>query len=264
MKYSVLSYILLFALCLPFGPASGKVDLDGIVRKGIAASESGDNKTAVMYFTKVIEHPVMKTAVDHSAHLRSLRARSYLLLGQFRKAIEDATQGILIRRASVLIGSDHMVFYYRGAARLQIGEIDLAIQDFDEALNINPQFFNALGDRAVAHMKRNDIEQAKMDMLAALDIEPDFFQANHGLGAIFVKKKEYRLAIKYLNSAIRIYPSFAPSYIARGQARYGLGLKKSGDRDFQKACELGFTPTDAAAGTLEDWQDNCTKTTDTQ
>ena len=82
-------------------------------------------------------------------------------------------------------------FYNQGVAHSKKGETDLAISDYNKALEINPKYDGAYINHGVAYGQKGEYDQAISDCNKALEINPDFAEAYHNRGIIYYVKKEY-------------------------------------------------------------------------
>ena len=98
-------------------------------------------------------------------------------------------------------------YFLRGNDYAFQGQHEKAIQDYDEAIRLNPQFADAYYNRGTAY--------------------------GRDLG-------QYGKAIKDFDEAIRLNPHDADAYYNRGAAYAKLGQQEQADRDFAKAKELGY------------------------
>jgi tetratricopeptide (TPR) repeat protein len=64
------------------------------------------------------------------------------------------------------------VFYKRGMARMKVGEVAAAISDYDRAVQLRPDYAEALANRAVARQTSGDSGGAVADLEAALKTAP--------------------------------------------------------------------------------------------
>jgi tetratricopeptide (TPR) repeat protein len=87
---------------------------------------------------------------------------------------------LAIRSCSVIIqegtktGPDlSAVFYNRGNAHRSKGDYDRAIQDYDEALRIEPDDEDILNNRGVAYRSKGQIDRAIQDYDRAIQLRPD-------------------------------------------------------------------------------------------
>ena len=65
-----------------------------------------------------------------------------------------------------------LVFFLRGNAWAERGNLDRAIADYDAAITINPSFAEAYINRGIACAKKGYLERAIADYEAALRINP--------------------------------------------------------------------------------------------
>jgi len=90
---------------------------------------------------------------------------------------------------------------------MELGQPERAIEDYDEAIRLDPQHIEGYTNRGLAY---------------------------HILG-------QYQQAIEDYEEAIRREPS-AEIYYMRGLANQALGENHAAGRDFEKAEDLGYTP----------------------
>jgi lipoprotein NlpI len=67
----------------------------------------------------------------------------------------------------------------RGRAYILKGQNDLAIEDLDKAISLNPNFAEAFNDRGVAYRFKNKFDLAIADFDKALALDPDLTVAKN-------------------------------------------------------------------------------------
>jgi tetratricopeptide (TPR) repeat protein len=77
------------------------------------------------------------------------------------------------------------------------------------------------------------------DYNKAIELNPDFADAYNNRGIAKYDLGDYRGAIQDYNKAIELNPDFADAYYNRGIAKYDLGDKNGSCLDWSKAGELG-------------------------
>src|ERR1700733_1455904 len=60
----------------------------------------------------------------------------------------------------------------RGNAYTAEGKYDLAIQDYDESIKLDPKYAKPLNNRGVVYQRKGDYDRAAADFDAAIDIDP--------------------------------------------------------------------------------------------
>ena len=110
-------------------------------------------------------------------------------------------------------------YYARGIAASEKGEIELAIEDYTEAIALNPEFAEAYYQRGLAYSKKSEIELAIVDYTQAIALKPDY----------------------------------ADAYYHRSKAWLHLGETEKAKADMQTASNIGINSTIALDETLRNY-----------
>ncbi len=119
-----------------------------------------------------------------------------------------------------------------GFVWMELGEPDIAVDEWTEVIRLVPHHFAGWGNRALAHHESGDYERAIGDHSEAIRIM--LLDSNEQHSAALAKaysnraialgaNEEYLRAIEDCNKAIRIDPEFQFTYHARGYAHHHLG-----------------------------------------
>ena len=162
--------------------------------------------------------------------------------------------------------------YNRGMAKYYLGQYEAAITDFDDAIQLKPDYTFAYNRRGLAKYYLGHYEAAITDFNNAIQLKPDSAiyyhnrgRAKHGLSqyeaaiadfdnaiqlksdhaAIYCNRAEakrhlgqYKIAIWDYDSAIRLRPHYALAYYNRGNAKAKLGQTTEAEQDWQTALKL--------------------------
>ena len=131
-------------------------------------------------------------------------------------------------------------YNFRGIARRKIGEIDLAIEDYNMALHLNENYVEALNNRGVALDKKGDHDLAISDFTQAIDIDSNNAHTYNNRATAYSNKGEYNLTLEDCTRAIQVDNTMADAYVNRGVAKVLLGLNDDAEADFESASNLGF------------------------
>ena len=160
--------------------------------------------------------------------------------------------------------------FQHGNILMMLGQLDMAIEAYSNAINLNPRGADAYNNRDVAYLNKVGIyhatvdfnriiqyriiqfpsnstgmynnrgasESAIADFTKAIQLKLDFAEAYFARGLAYGQKEEFDLAIKDFDKAIRLKSDFAGAYFARSLAydrkeEFDLAIK-----DFDKAIEL--------------------------
>lgn len=94
----------------------------------------------------------------------------------------------------------------RGSRALQHMEIDRAIEHFDRAIQLDPDFAEAYNQRALAHYLAERWEQSIQDCHQALSRMPGHFGAWSGMGHCHAHLERYADAVDCYEKALAINP----------------------------------------------------------
>jgi tetratricopeptide (TPR) repeat protein len=157
---------------------------------------------------------------------------SYFRKAEFRSAIKAYSNALREKKSEDLYNN-------RGLAQLNVGEFRSAINDFGEAININPKFAPAYNGRGNAYTKIKQFEPAIEDFTNAVGIAPGFVDAYINRAEVLVVEKgDLDGGIRDYDKAINLDPKNWKAYSARGDA---LRLKGDLDRamaDHEEAIRL--------------------------
>jgi tetratricopeptide (TPR) repeat protein len=118
-------------------------------------------------------------------------------------------------------GNTAQTYYERGMSLYNQSNYDAAIQEFTEAIRIDPNYALAYYNRGNSYRYKNDYDRAIADYTQAIRLDPNYRNAYSNRGFTYNEfKNEYDTAIADFNQAIRIDPNYALAYYNRGLAYY--------------------------------------------
>jgi tetratricopeptide (TPR) repeat protein len=125
-----------------------------------------------------------------------------------------------------------------GAALSRQGRFEEAIEQYQRALKIKPEYSDAHYNLGYALAKTGKLDEGLSHFRAAVRIEPNRVKYLNNLGVALVLKGNYSEAIDHLQTALKLNPSDADVY-----NNLGLAFKKRGEPDaamqhFSKALAL--------------------------
>ena len=95
-----------------------------------------------------------------------------------------------------------------GLVDAQNNKINLAIQNYREAVRINPKYIDAYNNLALAYYNIGKVNEAIENLQKALEIDEKFYIAHNNLAKIYFKKKDYEKTITYLKNTLNINPDY--------------------------------------------------------
>lgn len=170
----------------------------------------------------------------------NMRGVAWTNLGAFADAIRDFTTALRFEESADTYAN-------RGAARLQQGDHERAIEDLTEAIRLQSDHAAALSNRGVARKALGELDAAIDDFTEAIRSEPDFAAAYSNRGECWELLGEYQRAIDDYTEAIRRESRFATPYALR--ARLWAACPDEAFRDGEAAVTSA-----AAACELTGWK----------
>ena len=121
---------------------------------------------------------------------------------------------------------DDKAYNHCGLAYHEKGEYNLAIRNYNKAIELNPEFTEAYNNRGITFDEMAEYYRAIRNYNKAIELNPEFAEAYNNRGITYHEMGEYDLAIKDYNKAIELSPENAESYYNRGIAYLKKGYTK--------------------------------------
>ncbi len=141
-----------------------------------------------------------------------------------------AELGTLVERADEL--------YEKGIAKYDLGQYEEAMDDFNQAIQLNPNEAEYYNYRAYARFGLKQHEKAVEDFNQAIQLGPNEAAFYHGRGNVENSLRQYEKAIKSCNQTIQLVPNEPVYYNSRGIVKCNLGRYEEAVEDFNQAIQL--------------------------
>jgi len=167
--------------------------------------------------------------------------RLHTIKGSENEVVELTTEILAIHQAddSYFYGDQtDDVYFYRAYAKYNLGDLQGAIADYNQAIAINPEYEKAYINRGIAKHDIGDSQGAIADSNQAIAINPKNAGAYFNRGSAKRDLGDKQGAIDDYTQAIAINPQYADAYITRGNAKSALGDKQGAITDFNKAIAI--------------------------
>ena len=111
---------------------------------------------------------------------------SYHQCGYWKNAFELWNHTIKVTK------NNYLAYQYRGIAYGQTGQYRLAIDDFNEALNLN-KYYKGYNNRGFAYANLGLYQQAIADYSEAIHLRPDYVKAYYNRGYAYLSQRNNEL-----------------------------------------------------------------------
>src|SRR5204863_5542401 len=104
-----------------------------------------------------------------------------------------------------------IAFHNRGGAYQAKGDNDRAIQDYNQAITLDPKYANAFNSRGVAYQAKGDNDRAILDYDQAIRLEPDNSNPLNGRCWLRAARGQLQAALADCNESLRLRPNSSNS-----------------------------------------------------
>ncbi len=127
----------------------------------------------------------------------------------------------------------------KGYEKIQNGNFENAIVDFNHALEKDPECIDAYLRRAFCYSATNDYKNAVEDYNKVIKLNPDLETAYVSRGSAKNKLKLFKEALVDFNKALQLQPDDYQAYNNRGWAKKGLGDDDGACQDWRFSKKKG-------------------------
>ena len=208
--------------------------------------KTGNLDAAIDALQSAVNHDV-RFAVGYAALGEAYRLKYQV--DRNPKWLEEATANC--KRASDLDNRLPSVFVTLGRIHDDAGKHELAIQEFQHALELNPRDADALNGMAHAYENAGRVVDAEAAFKKAAALRPDYWDGYNTLGLFYDRQRKFEDSIAALQRAIELTPDNAQAYFNLGAVYLDTSDPKKipdAERALKKSLELG--PTFAAYANL--------------
>jgi len=130
------------------------------------------------------------------------------------------------------------IFYNFGVIYTKLGKHSQAINEFNKAIRLNPNYAEAHSSLGFTYAAMGRHNQAVNEFNIAIGINPNNAKAHANLGISYAKLGRHAEAIKEFNIAIRLNPNDAKAYSNLGIAYAKLGRHSQAIKEFNQAIRV--------------------------
>jgi tetratricopeptide (TPR) repeat protein len=184
-----------------------------------------------VYFSLRIERGILNQPLEmFSKMIDDVSRQAKSILGEFQKIRQPTGQSSLQARKHLRQGYDD----YRQ------NRLEQAIDELNQAIEIEPQNFEAYFWRARSFMRKGQFENAIGDFKKVLELNPGYSPAYDNLGWLFMRRNEYDQSLFYLNQSIKLKPENGWAHFMRSRIFFQKGDLQNALENAQTACKLGY------------------------
>jgi len=211
---------------------SGEMTYLTLFTVGMTRYAAEDYDGAIACFSHALSQTTERVRALDQSVVYSSRGDARLLISDYDRAIEDYGQAIHLNPNYT------EAYYNRGNAYYYKGDYDRAVADYDQAIRLNPNLAMAYYNRGCVYHGKGELDRAIADYRESIRLQPDDPKVYYNRGNAYRDKGDWNLAIADYNQAIKLKPDYAKAYANRGSSYAGKGDYDRAIVDLDKAIKL--------------------------
>jgi protein O-mannosyl-transferase len=129
-------------------------------------------------------------------------------------------------------------YYNRGIICMHEKKDADAINDFDKAIELKPDYSNAYNNKGLTLMNLGKLEESLQCYNQAIEFDPKNAEAFYNRGSLYQNQRKNKEALADFDKAIELNPRYSQAYNNRGSVFYNENRGEEALKDFHKAVEL--------------------------
>ncbi len=118
------------------------------------------------------------------------------------------------------------------------GEYQKAIEAYQEAIRMRPNFYSAYNNLAVCYGKLKKYPEAEAALRKCIALKPDDFYAMNNLAVMFIETGRIADGVRLAQQAVQIEPGYANGHVTLGSAYAMTRRFDEAEREFREALRL--------------------------
>lgn len=152
--------------------------------------------------------------------------------GKFDLALKDFNSAI------ELAPDYEIAFNNRGNLFFKLNRFDEAIKDFDETIKLNPKYYLAFFNRGMTYFRTGKLDKAIEDFNKSIKLSPRYIKPYMNRGLIYRIKKDYKKALSDFSFAIDIDRNNYMAYHCRGEIYLETNELEKAEQEFSEAIKI--------------------------
>lgn len=236
-------------------------DMRSLGLKGYLLKENSQFDEAILVFESLIkEEPENTYAYNQIAHIYKSIEKYDLALSWFKEilTIDNSMPGINLNISEIYeiygekeeaikylsneleIEESEYCYIHRGIMHAEDGRFDEALEDYNNALRIEPKSKYAINNIGCLYKDREDYFKAieYFEKAIELDEDGDFINCYNNIYKCYYKLKDYEKSIYYCDLGIKVLPNEESLYKNKGNALIKINKLNEAEEAFLKVLEI--------------------------
>ena len=207
--------------------------------------KDGQIKEAKTLYEKLLKKEPQNHSVKKAlANIKNIKPQENAPREQVQEIINLFNEGLLdkaideINTLSNIYPLSPLLFNISGAFYKSRGQFEIAIQKFEQAINLKSNYAEAHYNLGVTLGEIGKINESITCYKNALNIKKEYPDAHNNLGNIYLDLSQYELSIEHFEWAVAYKPDFAEAHNNLGIANRVIGRLDEAGKNFDKALSI--------------------------
>jgi len=163
------------------------------------------------------------------------------VLVTYFEALFTMARILVVMLAELVLASepqDAEAWNTKGITLCRLGRYPEALQAFDKAIEINPDFIEVLENKGVAQARLGNNHEALLAFDRAIELRPGYSEAWTNKGNVLDELGRYQEALQAFENALSLGPNNSEAWFNKGITLARLGLELEALRAFKMTIEL--------------------------
>jgi tetratricopeptide (TPR) repeat protein len=147
-------------------------------------------------------------------------------------------EGIRVIEHALTLGPQARFYNLLGQAHLRLNQDREALESFGRAIESDPAFVDAYGNRAALLAEMGRLQEAVADFDRALQLRPANAEDLCNRAGVLADLGRFEEALDGFDRALALIPSLAPAYFNRAGVLMRLGRPREALRDYDESIRL--------------------------
>lgn len=172
------------------------------------------------------------------AYSNRLQINIFLRLPVHKDKLEAKPGTINVAEAAQNIPKQARKAYEQGLKLQKENQAEKALGQFNQAIDLYPEYFQALTDRANLYMQQNRLAEAEADFERAIAQNGKYPPALRGLGYCQIQQKKFGVAVGNLEKAYSLEPNVPMTLLLLGYANLSINHYEEAKQCLQEALRM--------------------------
>jgi tetratricopeptide (TPR) repeat protein len=215
-------------------------DTKSLFEHAIAATGENavaENNLGVVFF-KANDLAAAESHFAEAVRIKRNYPEALLNLGSCREKSGLTNEAIGFYERALQVQPTAPAYYNLANLQSKQGELEKAEANYRAALELKPEFAEALYNYGALLAKRGRVDDAGRNYAAALKLKPEFADVHLSFGALLAGQQKWNEAIAQFNAALQSDSSNADTHFNLGAAYQAKGELDEAAKQYAEACRL--------------------------